>query len=606
MTAESNSTTMNGQPDLLDKSSSSRAVTAREVPLEDGAVFQDKESLIHALKTHAALNGYGYRMQTSNTTTIIAVCKQRFEATENEEKCPFRLYAKGCKGGAFTVRSWKSEHTCGLNDVTYRSVHGQNWVADMMFHTIKDNPDYPPNLIISEMRRRFGAKIDYTTAWRAREVCRKRIAGTRAQTYAALPGYLARYNDANDAFYAYETHNGRYLRHFVTFKPCLAMFKHCRPVISVDACHLKGEYKGQLFGATCLDGQNEMVVLAFAVCNIENIANWTWFLQHLEHELGRLPDHSTLISDRQKGLVEAASITFNNCQKSMCLKHLADNVKKNFKCHATINSRIWQGARTYDYERLAEHMDFIKEVDENAYQYLVNSNPELWANSLLVHRRFNILTSNVSECFNSWIGEEQRTWPVLQLTKHIIAKVSQKFFERSQLARHIQHHPSGVLPFVRKKLLDLSAVGRRMNVLRSALPHFLVASGTQEYNVDTSKPHCDCGHWGGNGYPCAHACAALLFCKPELGMDVYDHVEDYFRISEYVSCYTGHVIVPSLPEFSASVPEGADKPPMCKRQPGRPAKRRKEALVAGRRTHTCSRCGKQGHNRASCQEAAEL
>lgn len=58
-----------------------------------------------------------------------------------------------------------------------------------------------------------------------------------------------------------------------------------------------------------------------------------------------------------------------------------------------------------------------------------------------------------------------------------------------------------------------------------------------------------------------------------------------FRTSYYRS-YTGFVIVPYLKECSGDVADDADKPPVRKCQPGRLAKRRKQA-GGGRRENSC-------------------
>lgn len=121
--------------------------------------------------------------------------------------------------------------------------------------------------------RQHGTHVNFADE-KCMEEERKRMRHCRA----ALLRYLTKYSDENDdAFYIYETKNGRFLRLFVKFMPCIASDNYCSPVVSVDACHLKGEYNGQLFGSTCLGGQHEMVVLAFAIFDAENNQNLTGY-----------------------------------------------------------------------------------------------------------------------------------------------------------------------------------------------------------------------------------------------------------------------------------------------------------------------------------------
>lgn len=43
-----------------------------------------------------------------------------------------------------------------------------------------------------------------------------------------------------------------------------------RPVIAVDGTHLKGLYRGTMFVATCLDGNNQLYPLVIGVMDSEN------------------------------------------------------------------------------------------------------------------------------------------------------------------------------------------------------------------------------------------------------------------------------------------------------------------------------------------------
>nr|XP_023887931.1 uncharacterized protein LOC112000058 [Quercus suber] len=55
-------------------------------------------------------------------------------------------------------------------------------------------------------------------------------------------------------------------------------FKHCRPVISIDATHLYGKYKGKLLIAMSTDGNDEVYPLEFALVESEGTETLGWFL----------------------------------------------------------------------------------------------------------------------------------------------------------------------------------------------------------------------------------------------------------------------------------------------------------------------------------------
>jgi hypothetical protein len=72
-------------------------------------------------------------------------------------------------------------------------------------------------------------------------------------------------------------------------------------VIGVDACFLKGRYKGMLMAAVGRDANNSMYPLSIAVVEAETKDSWVWFLEALLSDLGPAPPQGwSFISDRQK------------------------------------------------------------------------------------------------------------------------------------------------------------------------------------------------------------------------------------------------------------------------------------------------------------------
>ena len=61
------------------------------------------------------------------------------------------------------------------------------------------------------------------------------------------------------------------------FAPCIAAFKYCKPVISIDGTHLYGKYKGVLMIAMATDANQKVLPLAFAVVDKESGPSWGWF-----------------------------------------------------------------------------------------------------------------------------------------------------------------------------------------------------------------------------------------------------------------------------------------------------------------------------------------
>lgn len=91
-------------------------------------------------------------------------------------------------------------------------------------------------------------------------------------------------------------------RLFVVFEAQASGFvKGCRPIIGLDACHLKWPFLGQLMHAVGRDANDQMYPIAIAAVEAELKDSWLWFLENLLQMIGRLEEHGwTFISDRQK------------------------------------------------------------------------------------------------------------------------------------------------------------------------------------------------------------------------------------------------------------------------------------------------------------------
>jgi hypothetical protein len=88
---------------------------------------------------------------------------------------------------------------------------------------------------------------------------------------------------------------------YVCLAACKKGFKYgCRPILSLDASHLKEEYGGQLL---CAIENYEMFPIAYALIEVETRASWELFIRILVDDIyvgsgeGR---GWTIMSDRQK------------------------------------------------------------------------------------------------------------------------------------------------------------------------------------------------------------------------------------------------------------------------------------------------------------------
>ena len=130
-------------------------------------------------------------------------------------------------------------------------------------------------------------------------------------------------------------------RAFFCTGACVRAFQCCLPVICIDGIFLTGRYKGQILTAIGVDCNNQIVPLAFAFVENENLDSWYWFLERVKvHIVAARPD-VCLISDRHAGLLQSilklqrgTAITpplWPDVQNKWCIRHMGANFYDHFK-----------------------------------------------------------------------------------------------------------------------------------------------------------------------------------------------------------------------------------------------------------------------------------
>ncbi|CAI9284695.1 unnamed protein product [Lactuca saligna] len=89
----------------------------------------------------------------------------------------------------------------------------------------------------------------------------------------------------------------------------------CRRVIGLDGSFLKGQVKGEILTAIGRDADNHVYPIAWAVVNVENKDNWTWFIDNLVADLDLGAGNGlVVISNQHKGLLQAVADLLPNVE----------------------------------------------------------------------------------------------------------------------------------------------------------------------------------------------------------------------------------------------------------------------------------------------------
>ncbi|XP_075665443.1 uncharacterized protein LOC142635115 [Castanea sativa] len=134
-----------------------------------------------------------------------------------------------------------------------------------------------PGTAPSPLAVRSSWKYKNDLVWDAKQKAVAAIYGDFKELYAELPRFLAGLKDASPSTKYKLLVDDNYKQGTCTFKSIfwgfrrsIAGFKHCKPVISIDATHLYGKYKGKLMITMATDANNKIYPLAFAVVKSES------------------------------------------------------------------------------------------------------------------------------------------------------------------------------------------------------------------------------------------------------------------------------------------------------------------------------------------------
>ncbi|KAL9665429.1 hypothetical protein QQ045_020849 [Rhodiola kirilowii] len=273
--------------------------------LVEGGMFMKKELLIHACRKYHIKNRREYRTINSDTKRITLECR------EGKNKCQWELRAsKKNKEGMWRIIKYKNDkHTCEVDIVRLDNIHfNKHFIAMDIKDLIQEDLRYSPKQVMKLMVSKYGYKIPYIKAWKARQKAFVYLFGEWEGSFETLPAYMDMLKESNPGSIVYwdksvlDSGNVNVNRVFWAFGPAINGFTHCRPVISIDATHLIGKWKGVLMIAVTYDGENEILPLAYALVESENIESWRWFMMCIRSGITER-EGLCIISDRHVGIM---------------------------------------------------------------------------------------------------------------------------------------------------------------------------------------------------------------------------------------------------------------------------------------------------------------
>lgn len=254
-----------------------------------GDLFPDKESVFEALRQYGVMSRRPVYMAKNEKEKMRAKCHGAYN------KCKWFVYWRKNDTEDFVVNTQQKAHAytcCLVNNNRWISA---KWLGMRYTEKIKANPHIPLQAIRQCVDEDFSSTLSRMKAYRTREYALEGIFGRAGAQYKKLYDYkgeLLRTHPNSIVDIMHESHRDdpskgpRFLRLYCCLGPLKRGWRDfCRPVVFLDACFLKGAYKGQLFTAVGMDQNDGWWPIAWGVAEAEGYIQWKWFLELLDVDL---------------------------------------------------------------------------------------------------------------------------------------------------------------------------------------------------------------------------------------------------------------------------------------------------------------------------------
>lgn len=370
-----------------------------------------------------------------------------------------------------------------------------------------------------------------------------------------------------------------------------------------------------------MDGNNQIVPLAYGICHGESGPTWTWFMVKLKQCIGEVSE-LVFISDRHLGIAEGIREVFPNAFHGICCRHLLMNInlaKKN-------DWLFWKICKSHRVLQFDYYMDQLLGIDANAHEKLNRAGPGRWSRAHSPVDRYNYLTSNCVESVNA-LSSAARKMPITMIMEFFRGLIQRWYFERRADAGTISYFIKTIFvpdvmfneccvlfntgkyeqlgqtltTYAETKIYKRIRKSNRWKVYGISKTRYQVNDGKYDCLVDLNRRECSCLKWKHSGLPCGHVIAVY---KENGNGDCAELAKQCFTIANYQATYAEETIFVGdvsnwvFPDNLINV-----LPPRTnKRNAGRPkSKSRIPSRGEKVKVSVCNRCGADDHKNSQCR-----
>lgn len=570
-----------------------------------GQEFKSVYEFCDALQKYAIAHRFVYKLKKNDTNRASGRCVS--------EGCCWRIHASWVPSAkSFKIKRMVDSHTCGGQ--SWKSAHPtKNWLVGIIKDRLKDAPQHKPKDIAKSIFDDFGIRLNYTQVWRGIEDAREQLLGSYKEAYNQLPKLCEKIEETNPKSSSKLTvsEDKRFQRLFLSFHPLIYGFENgCRPILFLDSTSLKSKYQETFLAATSLDGDDGLFPVAFAIVDVESDNNWQWFLEELKCTFSN-SRQLTFVFDREKRLNKVVPHVFENAYCGYSIPHLIDSFKGSLKGpfhgdgKGSLPISFIGAAHAVRVDGFKKFTEQIKRVSLSAYGWVMEIEPEHWANAYFKGELYNHCTLlNGENLYSTWI-EEARELPIVQKINALCCKTMDLLNTRRM---DMSKWCSRLTPSKELKIKDETSKARGLKVLFSSDTLFEVHDDSiHVVNIDSWD--CSCLLWKSTGIPCSHA-IAVFNCT---GKSLYDYCSRYFKVDSFHVTYSKYIspilsngkLVEKLTLLNPEKEDYSDfvgiLPPCPSRQVSQQKVKKTKIERAVKRDVSCSRCKESGHNKATCK-----
>ena len=198
------------------------------------------------------------------------------------------------------------------------------------------------------------------------------------------------------------------------------------------------------------DGNNQLFPLEVAITEGENIDSCGWFLACIRNRVTQRMG-ICVISNRHLGIMATMTDPHlgwaaPSASHKICMRHLASNFMTRFE-DKILKNLVCKAALVSTERKFNKHMTTIVRINSEAQQWLEAIPFQLWALSHDGGRRYGIMTTNMSEVFNS-VLKGARSLPFTSLVQLTFFRLNSYFVARRELGANRLAFDEQFTPYV--------------------------------------------------------------------------------------------------------------------------------------------------------------